>query len=259
MIGLAGCSDFRNVQKNGTLAEKLEAAIRYYEEEQDYYKAALLFEEVIPVIRGSNESEQAEFYYAYTQYHLGNYLLSAEYFNNFYEVYNRSEYAEEAFFMYAYSEYMSSPEWELDQTSTRQAIIAMQNFINRFPGSKHREEASMVIDEMQGKLEKKAYMSARQYYEIYEFYGSIKAAIVAFDNFRKDYPDSDYDEEAFYLMLEAQYTYAAQSIPAKQTERYREFIDMYEEFINFYPQSDYIKKLGRMYQDTIDELENLNS
>lgn len=254
LILFSNCSEFRQVQKNGTWEEKLKAAMKYYEEE-DYYRASLLFEEVIPIIKGSNEAEKAEFFFAYAQYQQGNYILSSYHFKNFYDVYSRSEYAEEAFYMYAYSMYLNSPDFKLEQNSTQEAIIAMQTFINRFPNSKYRDEASMAIDEMQKKLEKKAYLGAKLYYDL-EMYQS---AVVSFDNFRKDYPDSDYVEEAMFLRMDAQFDYALNSVVSKQRERIQEFLDMYQDYIDYFPESSYTKQAGKMYERALEELEQLNS
>ena len=98
---LGSCSPFSKLQKSGTDDEKYKAAVQYYKKE-DWYRAGLLFEELIPVLKGSTESELAHFYHAYTQFHQQQYLLSATLFKKFYETFARSEYAQEAMYMYAY-------------------------------------------------------------------------------------------------------------------------------------------------------------
>ena len=151
----ASCSKFRKIQKSNDWELKYRAAMEYYEN-KEYYKASTLLEELLPIIRGRPEAEKAQFYFAYSYYYQKQYLLSAHYFQTFFELYSRSEYAQEAFFMYAYSLYLDSPNYNLDQSNTIEAIQAIQTFLNKYPRSKYREQANLLIDEMQVKLEEKA-------------------------------------------------------------------------------------------------------
>jgi len=244
------CSKFRKIQKSGDPNEKLAAAMKYYEEE-DYYRSTILFEEILPYFRGKEEAEEIQFYYAYAHFYQKQYVNSAHYFKNFYDVYNRSEYAEEAYYMYAYSLYMQSPPYNLDQTSTKEAITAMQTFLNKFPKSDKSEEATGIINELRLKLERKAFEKARNYYKL----GIFKSAMVAYDNFEKDYPDSDFVEDIGFLKIKTMYDYAKNSVPSKQMERYKKCVTFYQSFIEDYPESDYISEAQDIYQDSLDEIE----
>ena len=129
LLILMGCSDFRKIQKSTDWREKYDAAIRYYErgDKGDYIKASMLFEEILPIIRGMPEAENANFYYAYCHFHQHLYVEGAFYFKTFYETYSRSEFAMESMYMYAYSLFMDSPVEELDQSSSAEAIAAMRS------------------------------------------------------------------------------------------------------------------------------------
>ena len=70
----------------------------------------------------------------------------------------------EAEYLYAYSLYKESPNSNLDQSSTVEAISAMQNFINKYPYSEYSINANEIIDELQIKLETKNFENAKQYY-----------------------------------------------------------------------------------------------
>lgn len=253
VVLLFGCSEFRKIQKSNDADLKYEAAMEYYEEE-DYYRAAILFEEVLPLIIGSEKAEKAQFFFAYSHFKQGNYLLSAHYFETFFTTYRRSEYAEEALFMHAFSLYKESPRYNLDQTETIEAINAVQNFINLYPRSEYIIQANDIIDQLQAKLERKAFEKAEQYYKL----GRLKAAVVAFENFRKDFPDSDMNEKASFLLVEAQYKYAANSIPSKQRERLVEAREFYEQFIDRYAQSEYGRDAEKIYANIIDDLSKIN-
>ncbi len=117
VIGVS-CGKFRKIEKSQDWRVKYEAALNYYNKE-DYYRASVLFEQIIPIVRGLPEGEKVQFYLAYCQYHDKLYLLASEQFKTFYETYGRSSMAEEARYMYAYSLYKSSPKENLDQTSSK--------------------------------------------------------------------------------------------------------------------------------------------
>jgi len=244
------CSEFRKVQKSDDWKLKYDKAMEYYEK-GDYFRSIALFEEVLPVTRGKPEGEKAQFYYAYAHFKDKQYILSAHYFETFYQTYSRSEYATEAQFMYAYSLYQDSPIYSLDQTSTRDAIDALQAYINKNPDSEFLKEANDIISELQIKLETKAYENAKEYYKI----GMLKSAKIAFENFAKDYPDSKYNEELKYLKIEAIFKVAQKSIPSKQKKRYQQVLELYEEFVDRYPNSTFQNQAEKYYDSAINQLE----
>lgn len=259
-IILSACTEFRKLQKSDDWEKKYEAAIRYYEE-QEYFKAATLLEDLLPILRGSQRAELANFYYAYAHYYQEQYLLASHYFKSFFDTFGRSEFAVEAYFMYAYSLYLDSPRYSLDQSSTKEAISALQTFLNRFPKSEYREQATQIIDEMQQKLERKAYENAKLMYRMKEnkVAGYLKAAITTFETFQNDYPDSKYNEEIRYLLVEARHLLAKDSLDRLKRERYRETIDAYTDFIEMYPAGPYSKKAENIYDDCINQLEKIKS
>ena len=158
------CSNFRKIEKSQDWRVKYEAGLNYYNK-KDYYRASVLFEQILPIVRGLPEGEKVQFYLAYCQYYDKLYLLAAEQFKTFYETYGRSSMAEEARFMHAFSLYQSSPNPNLDQSSSIESMAAMQQFINRFPNSPLSERAAEVIATTQQKLEKKGFENARQYWK----------------------------------------------------------------------------------------------
>jgi len=254
---LASCSKFAKLQKSGTQQEKYSAALEYYKK-GDYYKAGLLFEELIPLLKGGTEAELAEFYNAYCQFHQGIYSMSQYLFKKFYDTYARSEYAQEAFYMHAYSLYKDSPPASLDQSNTMTAISALQDFINRYPDSPFEEECSKYIMELRRKLELKAYEKAKLYYKISDFqYYSLKSAVIAIENFQSDFPDSGYNEELAYLKVDAQYNLAKSSLPSKQKERYLDVLKFHRAFVDKYPNSRYGRDAEKLYADSQKELERI--
>jgi outer membrane protein assembly factor BamD len=251
LMGVSSCSktSFRQIEKNPDWRVKYEAAFNYYKKE-DYYKAATLFESIVPIVRGLPEGEKVQFYLANCQYFQKLYLLSAEQFKTFYETYGRSSFAEEARYMFAYSKYKASPRSNLDQTSSVDAMVAMQEFLNRYPNSKFKDQAIEVILTSQAKMEQKGFDNAYQYYKM-KYY---KAAMVAFDNFKKNFPDSEMIEEAEFLAIDAEFKLASQSFLNLQKERYQSVVDHYKEFVDKYPESKFLREAEKMYAESIEKL-----
>ena len=54
IFGLSSCSEYRKVLKTEGYEKKLEAAMKYYEDEE-YFKASTLFKDIKPLVKGSEE------------------------------------------------------------------------------------------------------------------------------------------------------------------------------------------------------------
>lgn len=249
---LASCSRYRKIEKSADWRVKYEAALNYYDK-KDYYHAAALFEQIRPVVRGLPEGEKVEFNLAYCQYYERTYLLASAQFKTFYETYGRSSLSEEAHFMYAYSLYVASPSYNLDQTSGIEAMAAMQTFLNQFPNSEFSDKASAVIIESQEKLERKNYENAKLYLKLRRY----KAAIVAFDSFKQQYPDSHYLEEVAFLKVESQFELASQSLPSLQHARYSTVIEYYTELVDSYPNSTFLKEAEKYYTESLNKVKSI--
>ncbi|MET4106869.1 outer membrane protein assembly factor BamD [Hymenobacter sp. UYP22] len=249
---LGSCTGYQKLLKSTDVNKKYEAAIQYYEK-GDYFKAGTLLEELIPLLKGRPEAEKAQFYFANTNFQQRNYTLSAYYFKTFYETYPNSPQAEEAAFMQAKSLFRDSPEFQLDQTNTYTALEVIQEFLNRFPESKFRSETDGMSQELQKKLENKAFRGARLYYDLRYF----QSAITAFTQFQQQFPSSAYGEQAAFLKLSAQYDLATESVEEKQRERYLEAIAFYQNFVDAFPQSKSLKEAERMYDQSRDAVAKL--
>ncbi|AII51090.1 MULTISPECIES: outer membrane protein assembly factor BamD [Hymenobacter] len=241
---LGACTGYQKLLKSSDVNKKYEAAIQYYEK-GDYFKAGTLLEDLLPLLKGRPEAEKAQFYFANTNFRQRNYTLGAYYFKSFADTYPNSQYAEEANFLQAKSLFRDSPEWELDQTNTYSALESIQEFINRYPTSTFRPEAESMSQELQKKLELKAYQGAKLYYNL-RYYQS---AVVALGGFQQQFPASAFNEEAEFLKVSAQYDLARESVEEKQRERYLEVQAFYQHFIDTYPQSRRLKEAEKMFID----------
>ncbi len=254
LLVAVSCSKFRKIEKNPDWRVKYEAALAYYEK-KEYYKASVLLEQILPIIRGLPDAEKAQFYLAYCQFYEKFYLLASEQFKTFYETYGRSQQAEEARYMYAYSLFKSSPGSNLDQTGSIEAMVSMQEFLNRYPNSPFRDRALDVIYTTQDRLDQKGFDNAKQYYRMRQY----KAAIVALKNFQDNFPDSKHREEAHFMIIQSNYYLAGQSIYSKQRERYQSVLETYLEFIDRYPSSAFLRDAEKMYTDSQDKLSKLKT
>lgn len=262
VLGLSSCGKFEKFRKSADLPTKYKAAMNYYKK-KDFSKAGILFDEIMPLMKGDSTQELATFYQAYCDFNLSSYTLASSHFKKFAEVFSRSEYAEEAIYMSAFALYKDSPNFNLDQTGTLAAINEIQSYLNNYPETKFKDDCSNIIKELRKKLEKKAFEKAKLYYKTSPFnIASLKSSVIEITNFQRDFPDSDFNEEISYLKVLAQYDLAKSTIESKQKERYTEASKFYLELIDKYPQSAYLKEGEKMYDlsnkevDRIAKLEN---
>jgi outer membrane protein assembly factor BamD len=247
---LVSCkTEFETIRTSGDPELIYKQALEYYEK-GDYYKAQSLFELAIPYYRGKELAEELYYKYSYTFYNTGEYILASHYFTNFARTFYNSPKKEEMEYMSAYAHYEMSPNYKLDQTYTVKAIEEFQRFANTHPASDKIPIINKHIDEMRGKLEKKAFESAKLYYDI----GQFQAAVQTFSNVLKDFPGSDKSEEARFLKLKSAYILADNSIYEKKEERFDETIVHYNEFIKKHPKSKRLKDADEIYQNSIKEL-----
>ncbi len=251
---IASCSDFSKLQKSTDLELKYTKAKEYFEK-GDYLKASVLLEELMGLYKGTVKGEEIYYYYAQTQFESGDYSLAGYYYRNFVRTYPSSTKAEECAYMNAYCYYLNSPVYSLDQTDTKAAIREFQSFINRYPQSARIKESNEIIDKLRGKLEKKSYEVAKQYYNV----GDYKASVVAFNNTLKDFPETKYREEFMFLTIKANYLLAQNSIDVKKAERYKSSTEAYLKFIDTYKASKYLREAETIYNNTLKAQEKIKS
>ena len=187
LVTLFSCSDYQKILKSPNPELKYAKTIEYYEAEE-YLKALPLFEELIPLYRGTDKGQKIYFYYCYTNYRLGDLMQAAYHFRNYYSTYSLSDHAEEALFMSAYCNFLDSPVPSLDQSPTALALEELQIFANTFPESELVDSANMWVDLLEIKLEAKAFYNANQYYKIRKY----QSAMVALNAFLIQYTSSIY-------------------------------------------------------------------
>ncbi len=241
LIGLSSCGRYQKLLKNNDYEEKYAMAIEFFDDES-YNKTLQLLDQITPIYRGTDKAQKIEFMYAMCHYGQRDYILASYYFNRYYQSYPKTEKAEEALFMSSYSNYLDSPRYSLDQTTTVEAIQSMKLFTVRYPKSDKVAEAKNIIDEMESRLELKAYEMAKLYMKMSDY----KAATAALNAFIKKYQLSEYHEEAMYMIIKSNFEYAINSIKMRQEERFSETSEAYVDFVSQFPESKYLKDAEKM-------------
>ena len=214
----------------------------------------MLFDELYSVLRSTDKAENVAYYLAYCDYNLGDYIMASYLFRNYFRTYPTSSRASECLYMSAYCHYQVSPPWSLDQEDTYSAIEEFQYFIQMFPTDTARiHECNKLVDILHKKLEKKAYMNAKMYYDIEDY----KAAISAFTQVLHDYPDTKYREEATFYIVQAKYYLALNSIEAKKEERVADAIKEADNFMLVYKVSEYTDEVKTIKEKSLKLQDNI--
>lgn len=246
---LTACSDYQKLLKSNDSEAKF-AAVKNYYQQKNYSKAATLLSDLINVYYNSKKAEEVLYLMASTQMKLEDYSMASDYFNTYVRNYPRGEYAEESYFNIGYCLYLKSPETELDQTSTEEAIAAFTEFVEMFPESERSTEAYRYILELNDKLAYKGLRNARLYYNLGLYLGNnYRAAIVTAENTLKDFPETTYREQLLFVMLQAKYKEATLSVEEKKFDRYSEVIDEYYKYIVEFPNSKNAREATRILKE----------
>ena len=212
-------------------------------EAKKYAKAAETFESLSVALRGTPQDDTVQFYWGLSNYRYGDYPTAASNFEQFIGIFPLSPFYEEARFIYLDCLYHGTYRYELDQTPTYRALEAMRVFQIENPSSRYHDDVEKMIDDLNGRLELKAYKAAHLYYHMEDYL----AAHYALKNVLKENAENRYREEILYYTAMAAYKYALNSVPDKQRERYLVFVDDYFNLVSEYPDSKYTKEVESLY------------
>lgn len=244
IVALSSCKSQYEMLLNSNDADaKYEAAFQYYNEGK-YSKAGSLFESLSVLTNGTERDDTVKYYWGLSNYKFKDYYTAETNFANFLQSYPRSPFASEARYLRLDCLYRSTLRYELDQTPTYKAITEISEYIIEFPTTPHLQTCMDMIQELNDRLDKKAYEAAKLYYRMEDYLASR----VAFRNVLKDDAENIYREDILYYIAMSSYKYAHLSIPEKQKERYLIFVDDYYNFVGELPDSHYRKELDNVYR-----------
>ena len=244
IVALSSCKSQYEMLLNSNDADaKYEAAFQYYNEGK-YSKAGSLFESLSVLTNGTERDDTVRYYWGLSNYKFKDYYTAETNFSNFLQSYPRSPFASEARYLRLDCLYRSTLRYELDQTPTYKAITEISEYIIEFPTTPHLQTCMDMIQELNDRLDKKAYEAAKLYYRMEDYLASR----VAFRNVLKDDAENIYREDILYYIAMSSYKYAHLSITEKQKERYLIFVDDYYNFVGELPDSHYRKELDNVYR-----------
>ena len=236
-------SEYEALLSGNDTEAKYEAAFEYYNQGK-YNRAAQLFENLSVMTSGTERDDTVQYYWAMSNYRYKDYFTAQANFESFISKFPRSPFTENARYLLLDCMYRSTLRYELDQTPTYSAISAISEYIIDYPDNEHMEECMAALDELNGRLERKAFENAKIYYTMEDY----KAAGVALRNVLKDNADNRYREEILYLIAMTSYKYANLSVPEKKQERFLVFRDDYLNFIAEYPESAHRSELDTLFK-----------
>lgn len=241
---IVSCSAVNQAIKSNDPQYAYEQALDLYGREK-WDQASTLFEACRHIYQGSPREDSLAYYNAHCKFKQHKWDEASTLLDDHRRRFGRSPFIEDVEGMYALCYYYMSPEPQRDQTVTTQAIIAITEFMSRYPESRWMPEFTEMLGELKGRLMQKSYMNAYTYYKI----GRYKSAIVAFKNAIKQYPESPYAEDIRYYTTVSAYRLAENSVASKQLDRYLNMLDHYYTFLAEYPESKRVKELERMAKD----------
>ena len=122
------------------------------------------------------------------------------------------------------------------------------------PKSQYHARIDEMMDDLNNRLELKAYKAAYLYYHMEDYL----AAHYALKNVLKENAENRYREEILYYTALSAYKYAFYSVAAKQRERYLVFVDDYFNIVSEFPESKYLKELEGLYNKAQKQLKKDN-
>ncbi len=244
VILLSSCAqEFNRVYKSSDYKYKYEYAKECFAKGK-YTNAVTLLQELVTIQKGTENAQECLYMLAMSEYGLKDYESAAETFRKYVQSYPRGYYADMASFYTGQSLYMGTPEPRLDQTPTVAAISAFQEYLDLYPDGKLRGTAEQRMFELQDKLVRKEFLSAKLYYNLGSYFGNCtsggnnyEACIITAQNALNDYPYSSLREDFAILLMKSKFELAQMSVDSKKLERYQDAEEECHGFINEYPDS----------------------
>lgn len=242
-VAMVSCkSQYEILLNSNDVPLKYQAAFDYFDQGK-YAKSAALFESLSVQTDGTERDDTVRYYWGLSNYNFRDYYTAETNFDKFIEKFPNSPFTSDARFLRIDCLYRSTLRYELDQKPTYTAINAISEYILEYPENTHMQDCRDMLVELNNRLDRKAYESAKLYYKMEDYLASR----VALRNVLKDDSENVYREDILYYIAMSSYKYASLSVPAKRKERYLTFVDDYLNFIGELPDSHYRRELDNVY------------
>ena len=256
LVAVAGvsCGEYQRIYKKGTAAQKQQKAMELYGK-KEYAKSVQLLEQLRDMYKVRDSLENVYYHMAMSYYHLKDYPYASLFFKDYTDNFTQADRVIECAYMSLYCDVLAIGPADLDQADTKKVMEALQMFTNYYPDSEYAQKCNDHIDLLRGKLQKKEFEMAEQYYLMGEF----KSAAVAAKNTVKLYPDMQQRETLEWMAVDAQFQYAENSIKSKRLERFQMVLENIQDYLYTHPEESShhsaVKKIEALTKKRIKEIE----
>lgn len=146
----------------------------------------------------SSWATNAQLMHGYVEYRQNDYTNAIPTLDHFIQLHPTNRDVAYAYYLRALSYYEQIADIQRDQKGTQQAMVALQEVVNRFPGSAYAQDARLKIDLCRDHLAGKE-MEIGRYYEKQHLYA---AAIGRFQRVVDDYQTTNHVPEALERLTE---------------------------------------------------------
>lgn len=214
-------------------------------QEEEYDEAIDYFRAVFQYGRGNEYAADAQYFLGASYREQGRYLLAANEFKRFLQLYRNDERATQVEFERAMMYYKQSPHYKLDQSDTQTAISYFQLFIERHPNHELVPKAREHVKELRTKLARKKFAAAG----LYEEREMWRAATETYKDVFDQYPDTPWADDALLGTIRSYIAYADRSVQKKQDDRFQKAIDTYNRLAQVFPDSPLLQEAEALYSE----------
>jgi len=212
LLLLQGCETLNSIApwtgKSDDLLVKVDPSTRTVEElynngvdalnQKRYATAVTQFDAVEQNYPYSSWAVNAQLMHGYAEYLQNHYTEAIGALDRFVQLHPTSSNASYAYYLRSLSFYEQIADIQRDQKGTEQAMVALQDVVNRFPDSAYARDARLKIDLCRDHLAGKE-MEVGRYYEGQKLYA---AAIGRFQRVVDDYQTTNHAPEALHRLTE---------------------------------------------------------
>jgi outer membrane protein assembly factor BamD len=202
LLLLGGCSLFRNSTPKED-PSTIPVEVMYNRgadamEARRYDVAVTQFDNVEQYYPFSPWAANAQIMESYAQYLQGKYVDSIGTLDRFIQLHPSSRDISYAYYLRALDNYEQIEDIQRDQKGTQDALVALQEVVNRFPDSSYARDAKLKIDLARDHLAGKE-LEIGRFYERQHLYA---AAIGRFQRVVDDYQTTNHVAEALHRLVE---------------------------------------------------------
>ncbi len=180
---------------NGDASELYSAGVTHYQDGQ-YEDAASCFKGIMEDHPLSSYSVESQLMLADVYYAIGRYDDAASYYTTFATLHPTHHRAPYSFFQKGMSYIKELPTIDRDQTTTRKALFAFEDFLKIYPDSPFSEKAENMVVFLKRRLAESEFYVGKFYYKAKDYRG----AIARFGVILKDYTDVGLADKALYYI-----------------------------------------------------------